>query len=76
MWAEAVCQCDGAETGDRGRTVTGNGGRLGVRGRISRPDGTFEMPVPRPRTAGERVPRGSPLHRLSGRPFDPERPGA
>ena len=34
------------------------------------------MPGPRPRTAGERVPRGSPLDRLSGRPFDPERPEA
>ena len=75
MWAEAVCQCGGAETGDRGRTVTGSDGRLGMRGRISRPDGTLGMPVPRPRTAGERTPRGSPLHRLPGSPFDPERPG-
>ena len=75
MWAEAVCQCGGAETGDRGRTVTGSDARLGVRGRVSRPDGTFGMPVPRPRTAGERIPRGNPLHRLPGSPFDPERPG-
>ena len=73
MWAEAVCQCGGAETGDRGRTVTGNDGRLGLRDPISRPDGTFGMPVPRPRTAGERTPRGSPPHRLPGSPFDPER---
>ena len=31
--------------------------------------------MPRLRTAGERIPRGNPLHRLPGSPFDPERPG-